>query len=167
MLKLFPITNANRKWVAAFGENWSGGVGTAKVGWLVGWLIDKETVTDTIDVYGSTLSRSFEPWQHHLLLPLTALGCCQLTYENDFRFDCVPHSPADHKPHPSIECQLVDCLPNCHSLFPFPIKALANSFESPASDSLPYRGGGGGGEMFHLKWFLQLLPMPQHHQSLD
>jgi len=36
MLKLFPITNANRKWVAAFGENWGGGVGTAKVGWLVG-----------------------------------------------------------------------------------------------------------------------------------
>jgi len=108
---------------------------------LVGWLIDKETVTDTIDVYGSTLCRSFEPWQ--LLPPRCPLGCCQLTYENDFRFDCappfpIPHSPLHHQqPHPSIECQLVDCLPNCHSLFPFPIKALANSFESAAPEFLP------------------------------
>lgn len=90
LFKLFcHITNTNIKVGKAAGSSWLGH-----------WLIDD--VSDTINVIviplilieatSSLASSSLSWWSSSLLVPVSlppALGCCQLTYENDFRFDCA------------------------------------------------------------------------------
>jgi len=127
MLKLFPITNSNRKWDGFCGAK-------------VGWLIDRQ---------GDSHRHHRRLWIHSMPvfwamaappspLPPRLLSINVRKWLPLWLCPAIPHSPLHHQqPHPSIECQLVDCLPNCHSLFPFPIKALANSFESAAPEFLP------------------------------
>lgn len=115
MLKLFAITNT----MNGLGLRLGLGPGRIKVGRL-------------IDRQGDSRRHHRRLWLEPILVfrlfrSLPLVGCCQLTFDNDFRFGCVPLAA-----QPSIDCQLVDCLPNCHRLFPFPIKALENSFESTA-----------------------------------
>lgn len=101
--RLFALSQHNAKLFKLFCHITNTNINVGKAAgssWLGHWLIDD--VSDTINVIviplilieatSSLASSSLSWWSSSLLVPVSlplALGCCQLTYENDFRFDCA------------------------------------------------------------------------------